>query len=145
METKIEGLDHVGVVVADMDRTIRFYTELLGFSVLARYEPDSPYQREIAYLKFPGNSGAKLELYSMKQLPSGEASYERKVGMREIALRVSDVKTELERLRKAGAEVMSEPAYSEADTLSNDSPVKKRMRGAIKGPDGVIIGLYQWG
>jgi hypothetical protein len=65
--------------------------------------------------------------------------------MREIALRVSDVKPELERLRKAGAEVMSEPTFSEAETLSNDSPVKKRMRGAIKGPDGVIIGFYQWG
>jgi lactoylglutathione lyase len=145
METKIEGIDHVGVVVADMDRTIRFYTELLGFSLLARYQPDSPYQKEIAYLEFPGNSGAKLELYSLNQVTPGEPSYERKVGMREIALRVSDVKTELERLRQAGAEVMSEPTFSEADTLSNDSPVRKRMRGAIKAPDGVIIGLYHWG
>src|SRR5712692_4859582 len=145
MESRIEGIDHVGVVVADMDRTIRFYTELLGFSVVARYQPESPYQKEIAYLQFPGKSGAKLELYSLRQLPSSEVSYERKVGMREIALRVADVKAELDRLRKAGAEVMAEPTFSEAEGLSSDSPVKKRMRGAIKAPDGVIIGLYHWG
>ena len=144
MENRIEGIDHVGVVVADMDRTIQFYTGLLGFSVVARFKPDSPYQKEIAYLKFPGASGAKLELYSLTA-PSGEPSYERKVGMREIALRVADVRAELERLRKAGAEVMAEPTFSEAGGLPNDSPVKKRMRGAIKGPDGVIIGLYHWG
>ena len=144
MEYGIEGIDHVGVVVADMDRTVGFYTNLLGFSVLARFKPDSPYQKEIAYLKFPGRSDAKLELYSLTA-PSAEASYERKVGMREIALRVADVRAELDRLRKAGAEVMAEPTFSEAETLSNDSPVRKRTRGAIKGPDGVIIGLYHWG
>ncbi|HXG52168.1 MAG TPA: VOC family protein [candidate division Zixibacteria bacterium] len=140
----IEAIDHVGVVVSDMDRSVRFYTELLGFSLLARYRPESPYQKEIAYLKFPGASDAKLELYSLKQ-PSAEPSYERRVGMREIALRVPDVGAELERLRRAGAEVLSEPVYTEAPGLPPDSPVRRRTRGAIKGPDGVIVGLYRWG
>lgn len=145
MNSRIEGLDHVGIVVADMDRTIRFYQELLGFSLIARYDPESPYQQEIAYLKFPGQSQAKVELYSLKQPAAGDVSYERKVGMREIALTVADVGAELVRLRAAGAEVMTEPKTSEANALPEDSPVRRRTRAAIKGPDGVIIGLYQWG
>lgn len=145
MENQIEGIDHVGVVVSDMDRTIDFYTRLLGFSVLARYKPDSPYQKEIAYLNFPGGSDAKLELYALLRPPAGEVSYDRKIGMREIALRVADVEAELERLRRAGAEVVTEPNRSEAAGLPDHSQVKKRTRAAIKAPDGVIIGLYHWG
>ena len=144
MDTAIKGLDHVGIVVADMDKTLRFYREMLGFSLIARYDPKSPYQNEIAYLKFPGNTNAKLELYSMKQATSSEVSYERKVGMREIALTVADVRVELDRLRAAGAEVMTEPMTTVARDLPADSPVKRRTRAAVKAPDGVIIGLYQW-
>ncbi len=145
MENTIEGIDHVGVVVSDMDQTIEFYTKLLSFSLLARYKPGNAYHREMAYLKFPGQSDTKLELYSLVNLPQGEVSYERKIGMREIALRVADVGEEVARLRKAGVEVLSEPIFSKAPEVSEDSPVKQRIRAAIKAPDGVIIGLYSWG
>lgn len=140
----IQGIDHVGVVVSDMDRAIDFYARLLGFSLLARYKSESPYLREMAYLRFPGESEAKLELYTLVDAPQGEVSYERRIGMREIALRVSDVPGEIERLRKLGAEIMAEPYFSEAAALPQNSPVKRRTRAAIKGPDGVIIGLYNW-
>lgn len=144
MDSRIEGMDHVGIVVADMDQTIQFYQGMLGFSLIARYDPKSPYQKEIAYLKFPGNSNAKIELYSLKQSTAGDVSYERKIGMREIALTVADVRAELDRLRAAGAEVMAEPNTTEASGLPADSPVRRRTRAAIKAPDGVIVGLYQW-
>ncbi len=134
----------MGIVVADMDQTIRFYRELLGFSLIARYDPNSPYQKEIAYQRFPETSGAKLELYSLKERPPGEVSYERKVGMREIALTVAHVDRELDRLRRAGAEIMSEPSTTEAQGAHPDSPVRRRTRAAIKAPDGVIVGLYHW-
>lgn len=144
MENGIQGIDHIGVVVSDMDRTIDFYTKLLGFSLLTRYQPESPYLREMAYLRFPGESQAKLELYSLRESPSGEVSYERKIGMREIALRVPNVGAELERLRKAGAEVITEPNSTEVSGLAKGSQATRRTRAAIKAPDGVIIGLYHW-
>jgi catechol 2,3-dioxygenase-like lactoylglutathione lyase family enzyme len=37
VESRIEGIDHVGADIAEMDRTIRFYTELLGFSIIGLY------------------------------------------------------------------------------------------------------------
>ncbi|HEY3305973.1 MAG TPA: VOC family protein [Candidatus Binatia bacterium] len=145
MASAIEGIDHVGVVASDMDRAIHFYTSLLGFSLLARYRPKTTYHREMAYLRFPGSSGAKLELYTLAQPPAGEPSYDYKLGMREIALRVQDVAREVERLRSAGIEILAEPVRSEAPGVPEDSPVKRRTRAAIKAPDGVIIGLYSWG
>jgi catechol 2,3-dioxygenase-like lactoylglutathione lyase family enzyme len=144
MENQIEGIDHVGVVVSNMDQAIDFYTRHLGFSLLTRYQPQNPYQKEIAYLKFPGSSPVKLELYTLLDPPAGEVTYERRLGMREIALSVADVDAEIERLRKAGVEVLATPNFSEAPGVPATSPVKKRTRAAIKAPDGVIVGLYRW-
>jgi glyoxylase I family protein len=145
MAGKIEGIDHVGVVASDMDRAIHFYTSLLGFSLLARYKPKTTYHREMAYLRFPGNSETKLELYTLVQPPAGEPSYDYKLGLREIALRVNNVAQEIERLRGEGIEILAEPVRSEAPGVAEDSPVKRRTRAAIKAPDGVIVGLYSWG
>jgi catechol 2,3-dioxygenase-like lactoylglutathione lyase family enzyme len=145
MATTIEGIDHVGVVASDMDRAIHFYTSLLGFSLLARYKPKTTYHREMAYLRFPGTSETKLELYTLAQPPAGEPSYDYKLGMREIALRVRDVTSEVERLRSAGIEILAEPVRSEAPGVAEGSSVKRRIRAAVKAPDGVIIGLYSWG
>ena len=35
---KIEGLAHLGFFVDDMDRSIQFYTDVLGFSLRCRWE-----------------------------------------------------------------------------------------------------------
>jgi glyoxylase I family protein len=144
MANTIEGIDHVGVVASDMDRAIHFYTSLLGFSLLARYKPKTTYHREMAYLRFPGTSGAKLELYTLANPPAGEPSYDYKLGLRVLALRVKDVAEEIARLRSAGIEILAEPVRSEAPGVPEDSPVKRRTRAAIKAPDGVIVGLYTW-
>ena len=37
MASVIDGIDHVGVVVSDMDQSIDFYSKHLGFLLLARY------------------------------------------------------------------------------------------------------------
>jgi catechol 2,3-dioxygenase-like lactoylglutathione lyase family enzyme len=145
MENSIQGIDHVGIVVQDMDRTIDFYTSLLGFTLLARYKPKTIYHREMAYLRFPGASGAKLEFYTLAAPPPGEPSYDYRIGVREIALTVGNVAEEIKRLRAAGVEILAEPAKSEAPGMPEDSPVKRRTRAAIKAPDGVIVGLYTWG
>lgn len=144
-EIMIQGIDHIGIVAQDMDRTIDFYTSLLGFTLLARYKPKTTYHREMAYLRFPGASGAKLELYTLASPPPGEPNYDYRLGVREIALSVGDVKQEVDRLRKAGVEILAEPVRLEAPGVAEDSPVKRRMRAAIKAPDGVIVGLYVWG
>ncbi|HEY2988466.1 MAG TPA: VOC family protein [Candidatus Binatia bacterium] len=145
MNDTIEGIDHVGIVASDMDRAIHFYTAHLGFSLLARYKPKTTYHREMAYLRFPGTSEAKIELYTLANPPAEAASYDYKLGVREIALKVRDVAREVERLRKSGVEILAEPVRSEAPGVAEDSPVKRRTRAAIKAPDGVIIGLYSWG
>ena len=145
MASAIEGIDHVGVVVSDMDQSIDFYAKLLGFSLLAHYTPGNGYHRETAYLKFPGRSEAKLEFYSLVSPPPGEVTYERKIGMREIALKVTDAGEVVERLRTSGVEILSESTFLEAAGVPEGSPVKRRTGAAVKAPDGVIIGLYTWG
>ncbi len=77
--------------------------------------------------------------------PPGEVTYERKIGMREIALKVTDAGEVVERLRTSGVEILSESTISEAAGVPKGSPVKRRAGAAVKASDGVVIGLYTWG
>jgi len=63
---RVTKLLHTRMRVSDMDRTIRFYTEILGLEVLER--KTSPRGSHLAFLKAP-NSDELIELCSFP--PSG--------------------------------------------------------------------------
>jgi glyoxylase I family protein len=37
---KLDGIHHIGVNVSDIDRTQKFYTDVLGFHVVEKYEEE---------------------------------------------------------------------------------------------------------
>ncbi|MFN8520057.1 MAG: VOC family protein [Chloroflexota bacterium] len=63
---------HVGIQVADLERSIAFYRDLLGFELLFQWNPQSEYVRTVtgypdadihaAVLAFPGDTGVTLEI-----------------------------------------------------------------------------------
>lgn len=68
----LTGLHHVGIQVADLDRSLAFYQGLLGFELVTRQVRDEPYVGEVtgypgavlhlAHLRPPGGAGVRLEL-----------------------------------------------------------------------------------
>lgn len=99
----IHGLDHVAITVADLDRSLAFYQNVLGFKLLGHLDfPGDPRGFTIAYL----DTGRGLvEIFSFTQaeaLPLGWTADDRQVGMRHFALRVTGLDSIAENLRNAG-------------------------------------------
>ncbi|REK64431.1 MULTISPECIES: VOC family protein [Cohnella] len=87
-------IDHVGVIVKDLDTTIRFYTEIVGLQVKARFTHTNGVL-QLAFLGFEGSDETEIELIQgyNDQLPA-----EGKV--HHFAVNVPDLEAEYERLKK---------------------------------------------
>ena len=92
---------HTMIRVGDLDRSVDFYTQVLGFTEVRRSEyPDGEFT--LAYLRAPddGEGGPMLELtYNW-----GVDSYELGSGYGHVALQVDSMQAIGERLKAAGLE-----------------------------------------
>ena len=122
------GLHHIAIEASDFDRSLRFYTEGLGFrNVLTLPEED----QTVAMLDT--GDGTYIELFSGG---SGEGP---KGAILHFALRTGDCDAATERARAAGGTVTTEPADA---VLEGDPPVPVRY-SFCEGPDGERIELLQ--
>lgn len=64
-------MHHVGITVADIERSIRFYRDVLGFTLVRRRTADAPYLAEQT-----GYAGVRLEVASFKSTPDSAQSLE---------------------------------------------------------------------
>jgi len=129
----IKGLAHVAVTVGDLERSLRFYCDLLGFEVSRSRElPDG---RRIVFLGVAG--GYALELFglpSTRPLPEGAAAQE-VVGVKHIALEVADMDATYQRLKAQGVAFQSEP---------RQVPESGVKIASLLDPDGLRIELVQF-
>jgi glyoxylase I family protein len=90
-----EGFHHVALIVSDYSVSKKFYTETLGFEVIAetlRQERES-WKLD---LRVPG--GGMLEVFSFPY-PTERPSRPEACGLRHLAFRVSDLDAVVEQLR----------------------------------------------
>lgn len=99
-------LDHVGIVVADIDATLKTYCEQLGFKLLERTE--IPEQKVVAAFLDGGNS--TIELISPTDTESGTAKYlaNRGEGTHHVAYEVDDIVAALAELKAQGVRLIDE-------------------------------------
>ena len=93
-----EGFHHVALIVSDYAASKRFYTETLGFAIIAetfRAERNS-WKLD---LRVPG--GDQIELFSFPNPPKRPSTPEAQ-GLRHLAFRVSDLDFVIERLESRG-------------------------------------------
>lgn len=126
----IGAVDHVAILCKDLERSVEYYTQKLGFSIMYRAETPS---MNVAFVE---SGQAKLELLGAK---GGAATVpsplkETDIGVKHIAFLVDDVDSAYEELRKRGVGFTSEP-------------VATRGRHKIvffNDPDGNVLQLTQW-
>mgnify|MGYP001027038770 CR=1 FL=1 len=123
----IAGIDHVHAAANDLDASIAFYTQVLGFRFLRRvaFGPDDA-RRELAYV---GLGDMLLELVPPVEPPaSGTAE-------RPFALQVEDMPATIADLKAKGVAVDVEPrpGFSFGG-----------LTAVIRDPSGLAIELREW-
>jgi glyoxylase I family protein len=126
-------IDHVEIVTDQLDRTEKFYTEVLGFTVNA---PDRIERSglgvpiDLVYLDL---GGTVVELISYEDAAIDPAPQNERLGYRMIALEVDDMQKATDYLRTKGVDIVWGPRVRE--TYS---------RAEICDPNGYHIELRQW-
>ncbi len=122
-------IDHVEILPSDMERTIAFYRDVIGFTLASRHAIDMPPLREIVYMTL-GDS--MIELLGM-QAPVNNALDQSQVGYRLLALEVDDMERTIADLAAKGVPVVWGPVN-----------IGDAIRAEIRDPDGLPIEMRQW-
>lgn len=129
--SNIHGFHHVAIRVRDFDRSLAFYTELLGMT------------RKIEWGEAPSRAimlnmgdGGILEMFERPEEPvSEDHPY-----LLHFCLRCSDVDGVIQRVRNAGCEVTVEP--KDVDIPSRPTGPTPVRLAFFKGPDGEVVELF---
>lgn len=115
----IQAVHHVAVRVTDLERSIAFYVDLLGFAVRTRTTLASG--ARIAFLALPGG-GCELELIAgLHDHHAGDGL------VHHVAFLVEDVEGAFSRLRDAGVALLD---------AAPEKLVTGRRLFSFRGPDG---------
>ncbi len=144
---KALGLDHVSVTVADLERSVAFYHDLLGIPIFGIGVEESASVAAVTgsetarfrYADLDLGSGQILELLQYlrpKGTPHRPSVYD--PGSGHLAVRVDDLDAMLARLRQAGIAPRSEPAKLEEPSWWAGARVVY-----VTDPDGVAVELVE--
>ena len=122
---------HTMLRVGDLDRSIAFYTQVLGMQLLRRSE-NPEYKYSLAFLGFEGGNPGQAEIELTYNW--GVTQYEIGTAYGHIALGVPDAYAAVEKIRAAGGNVTREAG-----------PVKggSTVIAFVQDPDGYKIELIQ--
>jgi catechol 2,3-dioxygenase-like lactoylglutathione lyase family enzyme len=119
-------LDHVTLMVKDLETSIKFYTEKLGFSVHG--ETPAEDGRKTVFLR---SGNACFDLYGMtEETPPSRSRLEDEVGLVHIALKVEDFDETYNELVRRGVRFHIKPFYQ---------PRSGRRIAFFRDPDGNVL------
>jgi len=109
------NLAHVGICVSDLERSLRFYCEALGFVAVDAHDVGDAFARlmelesvDLRSQFIRGPSGERLELLAFRA-PAVEGERRRRplnrLGLTHLCFRVRDVDEVAEQIRRLGGEV----------------------------------------
>ena len=140
----IAAIRHVGLVVADLDKSLQFWCDTMGFVISIQMEEAGPHidaimglkDVKVSTVKLADCNGNLLELLHFHSHPD-KLQWEGSpysTGFTHIALTVKNLNETLAKLRSFGCSVPAEPQ------LSPDGNVKVTY---ASGPEGVILELVE--
>lgn len=139
----IQNIRHTGIVVIDLEASLHFYRDLLGFQIAKQMEEAGDYIDNISSLrnitvttvKMTSPSMQMIELLKYHSHPAEQKIREIcEIGISHIAFTVNDLDAEYERLKDKGIQFNSPPQ------LSPDGYAKVTF---CRAPEGTLIELVE--
>ena len=139
----IKDIRHTGIVVVDLEASLYFYRDLLGFQVVKQMEEAGDYidnisllkNVKVATVKMTSPSGQMIELLKYHSHPAEQKMREIcEIGISHIAFTVDNLDIEYERLKDKGIQFNSPPQ------LSPDGYAKVTF---CRAPEGTLIELVE--
>jgi methylmalonyl-CoA/ethylmalonyl-CoA epimerase len=131
---KIKRIDHIAIVVEDIDSALGFWRDALGLEL--DHVEDVPEQKSL--VAFLPTGGSEVELVKPTTNDSGVARYlqKRGPGMHHICFEVDDIEAILTKLKEKGVRLINETPITSAEgkKLAFIHPESTR---------GVLVELYQ--
>ena len=127
-------IDHVEIVTDQLERTVHFYTDVLGFKLKARDRIDRSslgVPLRLVYLELGGTS---VELMAYEGGAVAPAPADEHLGYRMMALEVTDMQSTIDYLKTKGVAITWGPRMREG----------QYARAEIKDPNGYNIELRHW-
>jgi methylmalonyl-CoA/ethylmalonyl-CoA epimerase len=130
----IKAINHVAVVVQDMEKSLSFWRDGLGIELHELRDVPAE-QSQVAFLPL---AGAEVELVMPTTQDSGIARYlaKRGPGMHHLCLEVDDITGMMARLKQQGVRLINEEPRSGADG-------KQYAFIHPESTGGVLVELYQ--
>lgn len=131
---KVKQINHVAVVVEDMDKALSFWRDALGMKLHELRDVPAE-SSQVAFLPLPGS---EVELVRPTTDDSGIAKYlaKRGPGMHHICLEVDDIEGMMTQLKSKGVRLINEEPRTAADG-------KKYAFIHPESTAGVLVELYQ--
>lgn len=127
-------IDHVEIVTDQPERTVTFYTDVLGFTIRSRERIErssAGVPMDLVYLDL---GGTMVELITYDGASVAPAPQKEHLGYRMIALEVDDMQRTVDYLKTKGVEIVWGPRVREG----------LYARAEICDPNGYHIELRQW-
>lgn len=117
----VKGYRHTGIICKDLEKSLIFYRDYLGFEVIQDFWDDSDYINKITgmsnanvhMIKLKADDGTVIELLDYVTHPTELIDQEvYNVGACHIALQVYDIENAVRELSQKGVDFLSEPVLS---------------------------------
>jgi catechol 2,3-dioxygenase-like lactoylglutathione lyase family enzyme len=150
----MRAVSHIAIGVSDMDRSLRFYRDLLGLKVCldtmenigglkTLFANPQKGKRRAVYLRF--DEGPHSSFLVLSQHPGDATGAPIKldqVGVHHFSFWVDDLRERVEILKAAGVPILV-PPY-ESDTVAyGEPPGRKVLTSLFQDPDGIIVQFDQ--
>ena len=130
------GLHHVAVRTDDLDKSVKFYTEVLGMKVVTAFSPD-----ERSFVHLDTGDGSLLEL--MQDDKPIEMPAERGVHWH-LCFGTTRIEAAMERVAEAGMQVTVPVKSADLTNTATNPPSPMPIKVAFFiGPSGELVELFQ--
>lgn len=144
----ILGQVHTGICVSDLERSIQFYRDVLGFELSRVEPPKSTRERklgvpgaviQIAIMNYGQGNSLELIQYLEPATPNTYGAPVNALGQIHISFQVDNLEREIERMAKLGVEFVGGNDYE----VNADGPLKGWKWVYFKDPDGTNLELIE--